>query len=335
MPFPLRAPSLDRSRLGRHLRTPAHPHRRHRQQRCPDQRPGRSLDRSPSPRLRRENRIRTIHSSLAIKNNTLTLDQVTAVLDGKRVLAPPMDIREVQNAYEAYKALSSLDPTSIDNLLRAHGFMMDGLVKDAGRFRNGNVGVFDDDQLVHPGTPAHYVPEVIAQLFDWLRTSSQHPLVKSCTSHYELEFIHPFSDGNDRMGRLWNSLILREWHPLFAWLPVESLVQERQGQYYEALARADAVGEGTFFVEFMLATIAEALREAISDQAKPENEQVNLRQRQLLEALRANPHLAYAQAAELIGASYATARRDLARLRELGLVRREGSDKARAWRVAR
>lgn len=144
-------------------------------------------------------------------------------------------------------------------------------------------------------------------------------------------------DGNGRMGRLWNSLILREWHPLFAWLPVESLVQERQGQYYEALAEADAAGEGTPFVEFMLRTIAEALREAIDDQGVVENEQVNeqvsLRQRQLLDALRANPRLTYAQAAELIGASYATARRDLARLRELGLVRREGSDKAGAWRV--
>lgn len=296
-----------------------------------------ALNSSPSPRLRRENRIRTIHSSLAIENNTLTLDQVTAVLDGKRVLAPPKDIREVQNAYEAYEALAGLDPTSIDDLLEAHRLMTAGLVKDAGRFRSGNVGVFNGDKLIHPGTPAHYVPEVMAQLFGWLRTSPRHPLVKSCAFHYEFEFIHPFSDGNGRMGRLWHSLILQRWQPLFAWLPIEPFVQEHQRAYYDALARSDAAGEGTAFVEFMLGVIAETLREAIDEQGLRENEQVNeqvnARQRKLLEALRANPRLTYVQAADQLGTSYATARRDFARLRELGLVRREGSDKAGLWHV--
>ena len=189
----------------------------------------------PNPTWRRENRIKSIHSSLAIEQNMLTLEQVSDIIDGKRVLGPPQDIREVRNAYEAYERISSLDPYSVKNLLLAHRIMMEGLVKEAGVFRSKNVGVYAGNQLIHAGTPANYVPELIDQLFTWMKQSKLHPLVKACIFHYEFEFIHPFSDGNGRTGRLWQSLILQKWKPFFAWLPIETLIHEQQDGYYAAL----------------------------------------------------------------------------------------------------
>lgn len=155
-------------------------------------------------------------SSLAIEQNSLSLDQVSDVINGKRVLASPQDIREVKNAYEAYEYLSKFNPYSLDDLLNAHHFMMNGLVENAGCFRSSGVGVYDGNKLIHAGTPARYVPEVMNQLFNWMRYSRLHPLVKSCIFHYEFEFIHPFSDGNGRTGRLWHSLILQRWKAFFA-----------------------------------------------------------------------------------------------------------------------
>lgn len=149
-----------------------------------------------SPHLRRENRIRTIHSSLAIEHNSLSLDQVTAILDGKRVLGNPNDIKEVQNAYEAYEMMLRLNPESVEDLLTAHKLMMQGLVPENGKFRSGGVGVFDGDRLVHMAPPAHLVPKLIQDLFNWYQNSEMHPLIKSAVFHYEFEFIHPFQDGN-------------------------------------------------------------------------------------------------------------------------------------------
>ncbi len=219
---------------------------------------------NPSPVLRRQNRIRTIHSSLAIEQNTLTLEQVTAVLSGKRVLAPPQDIREVQNAYEAYEQMSLLDPYDLGDLLKAHAFMMAGLVRDAGCFRSGNAGVFNGTALIHAGTPAAYVPETMTQLFGWLKSSDYPLLLKSCIFHYEFEFIHPFSDGNGRTGRLWHSLLLQSWKPIFAWLPIETLIHDRQAGYYAALNESNTQGSSTAFVTFMLTLIRDALKEAES-----------------------------------------------------------------------
>jgi Fic family protein len=221
----------------------------------------------PNPVLRRENRIRSIHSSLAIEQNTLTLEQVTAVIDGKRVLGPPQDIREVKNAYEVYDAVASFDPYSIRDLLRAHKMMMAGLVKEAGVFRSGDVGVYAGTQLIHAGTPANYVPELMKQLFSWLKKSKYHPLIKSCVFHYEFEFIHPFADGNGRTGRLWQSLILQKWQPIFAWLPIETLVHEKQDEYYRVFQIADNAGDSTVFVEFMLQMIRDALKELAETQS--------------------------------------------------------------------
>ena len=192
-----------------------------------------------NPKLRRDNRIKTIQASLAIENNTLTVEQITALLNGKRILGTPAEIKEVKNAYEVYEQLLTFNPFSISDLLKAHGILMADLVKNAGHFRTGGVGVFKGSRVVHMAPPAEFVPEHIANLFTWYQKSTAHPLVKSAVFHYEFEFIHPFADGNGRMGRLWHTLLLAEWKEILAWIPVETLVKERQEEYYDALGKAD------------------------------------------------------------------------------------------------
>lgn len=214
-----------------------------------------------SPHLRRENRIRTIHSSLAIEHNSLSLEQVTAILDGKRILGKPNEIKEVQNAYEAYELMLRLDPASVDDLLKAHKLMMNGLVPENGKFRSGGVGVFDGEVLIHMAPPAEFVPEHIHNLFAWYQQSELHPLIKSAVFHYEFEFIHPFADGNGRMGRMWHSLLLGKWKELFFWLPIEELIQSRQKEYYDALGVADKQADSAGFVELMLEIIRDSLTE--------------------------------------------------------------------------
>ena len=214
-----------------------------------------------SPHLRRENRIRTIHSSLAIEHNSLSLDQVTAILDGKRVLGNPNEIREVQNAYQAYDLMLQLNPNSVEDLLTAHRLMMQGLVSENGRFRSGGVGVFDGDKLIHMAPPAQFVPQQIQELFSWYAASEMHPLIKSAVFHYEFEFIHPFQDGNGRMGRMWHSLLLGQWKELFFWLPIEELIQSRQKEYYDALGVADKMADSAVFVELMMEIIRDTLKD--------------------------------------------------------------------------
>ncbi len=214
-----------------------------------------------NPHLRRENRIRTIHSSLAIEHNSLSLDQVTAILNGKRILGNPNEIREVQNAYEAYDMMLSLDPYSVKDLLKVHGHMMQKLISENGKFRSGGVGVFAGETLVHMAPPAHLVPSQIQDLFDWYKTSDMHPLIKSAIFHYEFEFIHPFADGNGRMGRMWHSLLLGSWKELFFWLPMEELIKARQQEYYDALEKSDKDADSSDFVQFMLEIILETLKQ--------------------------------------------------------------------------
>lgn len=214
-----------------------------------------------SPHLRRENRIRTIQSSLAIEHNSLSLEQVTAILDGKRVLGNPNEIKEVQNAYEAYELMLRLNPASVDDLLKAHKLMMNGLVSENGRFRSGGVGVFDGEVLIHMAPPVEFVPEHIQNLFAWYQKSELHPLIKSAIFHYEFEFIHPFADGNGRMGRMWHSLLLGNWKEMFFWLPIEELIQSRQKEYYDALGAADKQADSAGFVELMLEIIRDSLTE--------------------------------------------------------------------------
>lgn len=289
---------------------------------------------SPDPQLRRETRIRSIYSSLAIEQNTLSLDQVTAVIDGKRVLGPPKDIREVQNAYKAYERLSALNPESQEDLLLAHRLMMQDLIPDAGCYRTGNVGVFHGSQLIHAGTPAAYVPEVMGQLFDWLHTTGMHPLIKSCIFHYEFEFIHPFSDGNGRTGRLWQSLILQRWKPVFAWLPVESMIHERQEEYYRSLSNADNQAESTGFVCFMLTMIRDVLREIqAADVGRNGGTNVGRNEEAVLIILKKRPSLTAKAVAELTNLSDRQVERILKRLKEQGRLLRHGATKNGYWEV--
>ena len=220
---------------------------------------------STSPTLRRANRIRTIHGSLAIEQNTLSLEQVTAVLNGKQVLAPPKDIAEVKNAFEIYERLDELDPYSVDDLLTAHGIMTLGLVEESGMFRSRPVGVVDSEGYgLHLGTLPQYVPDLVMELLDWTKTSEVHMLIRSCVFHYELELIHPFADGNGRVGRLWHTLLLSKWNPAFVWLPVESIIHDRQQDYYAAINASNDAGESTVFIEFMLSAIKASLMDVIS-----------------------------------------------------------------------
>lgn len=219
---------------------------------------------SGNPTLRRANRIRTIHGSLAIEQNTLSLEQVTAVLNGKHVLAPPKDIAEVKNAYEIYERLDELNPYSIDDLLTAHGIMTRGLVEESGVFRSRPVDVVDQEgHVLHFGTLPQYVPGLVEKLLDWTKNSDLHMLIRSCVFHYELELIHPFADGNGRIGRLWHTLLLSKWNPTFAWLPVESIIHANQQEYYAAINASNDAGESTVFIEFMLSAIKTSLIEAI------------------------------------------------------------------------
>lgn len=297
---------------------------------------------SPDPVLRRKNRMRTIHSSLAIEQNTLSLDQVTAVIEGKRVFGPPKDIQEVKNAFEAYERMSALDPLSMDDLLTAHRLMMRDLIPDAGCFRSGNVGVFQGDQLVHAGTPAQYVPEVMAQLFSWLRSATVHPLVKGCLFHFEFETIHPFSDGNGRTGRLWHSLILQQWRPILAWLPVESMVREHQEEYYQTLNGGQRQGDGTDFTAFMLRMLRGTLEEIRQDQQLHDAingvdhvvDQREQTRRSLLAIVKQRPQSSAREIALLMNMSPRQIQRVMADLQADGRLIRHGSPRNGSWEVA-
>lgn len=229
-----------------------------------------------SIQLRRQNQIRSIHSSLQIEQNTLSLEQVTAILNGKHVLGPPHEIREVQNAAEAYALMQSLNPLCEDDLLKAHRLMMNNLVNEVGCFRSGGVGVMAGNQVIHMAPPAHLVPWQIKDLFTWYQGSDLHPLVKSSIFHYEFEFIHPFADGNGRMGRMWHTLLLAQWKPFFAWLSIEELIAKRQSEYYKALQMADAACDCACFVTMMLEVIRDVLQEMPQtiDMDRPSSDQV-------------------------------------------------------------
>ncbi len=244
-------------------------------------------DGSNNPKLRRENRIRTIHASLAIEHNTLSIEQVTAILAGKRILGNPNEIREVENAYQAYEMMLDLDPLMIEDLLKAHRIMMEGLISQNGRFRSGGVGVFDGDNLVHMATPAKLVPHQIEALFNWYKVSDIHPLIKSAIFHYEFEFIHPFADGNGRLGRMWHSMLLGKWEKIFYWLPVETLIRTRQTDYYEALGKSDKAADSAVFVEFMLDVIFDTLKNTlvVGNTNNYDNEVLQKKIKQLLDVI--------------------------------------------------
>lgn len=272
---------------------------------------------SKNPKLRRENRVRSIQSSLAIEQNTLSVEQVSDIIEGKRVLGPPQDIREVKNAYEAYEMIMALNPYSVKDLLRAHKIMMNYLVEEAGIFRSRGVGVYAGTDLIHAGSPPQYVPELIGELFDWLKNAKIHPLIKGCIFHYEFEFIHPFADGNGRMGRLWHTLILSKWQDFFAWLPIETVIHERQQEYYRALNASNTDGESTVFVAFMLSIIRDLLKELAG---RPGGHDEMTSADKVMKAIRDNGKLSASKIAQEVGLSQRQVERILKQLKENDVI---------------
>lgn len=220
-------------------------------------------DMEAKPHLRKNNRIKSIHSSLKIEANSLSLNQVRDVINGKLVLGEQKEIQEVKNAYDAYEKILELDPYSIDDLKKFHGIMTRYIVEESGDFRRGEEGVFNGEQCIFMAPPAQYVPQLMNELFGWMREAQTkvHPLVLSSVFHYEFVFIHSFSDGNGRMARLWHTAILSKWKPIFEYIPIESQVEKFQEDYYDAIARCHVEGESTFFIEFMLSQIDKILDE--------------------------------------------------------------------------
>lgn len=228
------------------------------------------------PHLRKNNRIKSIHSSLKIEANSLSLGQVRDVINGKIVLGEQKEIQEVKNAYAAYERFSEIDPYSIKDLKQFHGIMAKYVVEESGVFRRGDEGVFNGKQCIFMAPPARFVPQLVDDLFSWMKESqnSVHPLILSSVFHYEFVFIHPFSDGNGRMARLWHTAILSKWKPIFEYIPIESQIEKFQDEYYDAIAKCHVDGTSTIFIEFMLSQIDKILDD-ISVQSSEENEQLS------------------------------------------------------------
>ena len=286
--------------------------------------------------LRKENRIKTIHSSLAIENNSLSLEQITAIIDGKRILGNPNEIKEVKNSIQAYDLLLTLDPYNEKDLLKAHKLMMQDLVKRNGTYRNDGVGIFYGEKVVHLAPPADRVPKLMADLFGWLKTSDVHPLIKSCVFHYEFEFIHPFQDGNGRMGRLWQTVILKDWKEIFAWLPVETLIKENQQEYYKVLGTSDTEANSTKFIEFMLSLLLNTIEKIIKTEKKVTQKvtvKVTANQQKIIDAIKNNPFITQEELAKIVGIARKNIVSNMKKLQENGLIKRVGADKNGHWQV--
>ncbi|AFD06875.1 Fic family protein [Solitalea canadensis] len=224
-----------------------------------------NLQKAPTE-LRKKNRIKTIQSSLEIEGNTLSTAQITALLEGKRILAPEKDILEVKNAIKAYELLNEYEPYKLASLCKAHKILMTELVKNPGKLRTQQVGIAHGESIKHIAPPHSMVESLLNNLLAYLKNDSDLLLIKSCVFHYEFEFIHPFMDGNGRMGQLWQPVILKDKYPVFEFLPIETLIKKEQKSYYKALALSDSLGHSTPFIEFMLNIIKQALEELLQSQ---------------------------------------------------------------------
>ena len=293
------------------------------------------MEQEDTLRLRRANRIKTIHSSLAIEGNTLSEGEVQAVLEGKKVVAPLKEIQEVKNAIKTYELYPKLNPFSIPDLLLAHGTMMAGLADEAGMFRKGGVGVFDGDKPIHIAPPADRVRDLMSDLFGWLENADDHLLIRSCVFHYEFEFIHPFADGNGRIGRLWQSLILGRLNPIFEHLPVENMVYSNQQAYYHAINRSSDLGDSGPFIDFMLEEILNALvdHQGKSNADIADEKGLNYQQQRVLGYLRADRHTTAAKIAADLDMSARQIERMLADMKAKGIIRRIGANRNGYWGI--
>ncbi|OTA19052.1 Fic family protein [Xenorhabdus beddingii] len=301
-----------------------------------------------SPLLRKENRIRTIQASLAIEHNSLSIEQVTAIMDGKRVLAPAKDIQEVRNALLAYEKLPDWRSHRLSDLLAAHRLLMMGLIDQPGQLRCSDVGIYRENQLIHMAPPASQISRLVSDLLTWLKQTDIHPLIASSVFHYEFEFIHPFADGNGRMGRLWQTLILSEWRPELAWLPIETLIHYQQHVYYQVLRECDQASDCTAFIDFMLENLVAALKEGI-DTEQPDTTAMsvemsvkmsventpplNATAKKILSLIANQPSITIAKLADDLGVNPRTIERNIKVLQEYGYLIRVGAKKGGYWRV--
>lgn len=290
-----------------------------------------------TPTLRKANKIKTITGTLAIEGNTLGIEKVTAILEGKRVMGSMREIAEVNGAIKVYDKLSTFDYKKLDDLLLSHKMLMEEILNNAGSFRSSNVGVGGEDGVVHVAPPHGHVSGLMQELFTWLSTSDIHPLIKSSVFHYEFEFIHPFVDGNGRIGRLWQSLILYEWKSIFSAIPIESVIKETQQEYYDALETSGTMGESTPFIEFMLEAILKACEDELENgNDVPINVPKNVpikRLDKILSLIANDNSITIVQLAQACEVSDKTIKRDITKLKERDLIERQGSLKSGSWKL--
>lgn len=289
--------------------------------------------------LRKENRIHSIHSSLKIENNTLSYQQVTDILNGKRILGAPKEIKEVQNAYEAYELAFKMNPYNVEDFLIIHKLITKDLIKNSGEFRSGDVGVYDSEgNVVHIGARPEFIYELVKGLFEWGKKDETPDLIKSCVVHFEIEMIHPFQDGNGRMGRLWQNLILSKWQPIFKWIPIETIIYKNQRKYYEMLAIGNKENNSTKFIEFILEVILEVIREyntkkKLSDKVLDKmNDKEKIFFNDIYPYLKEYGKIRNKKAVDLSGKPSVTVRRYLVKLVELGVLEAEGKNKTRTYK---
>lgn len=283
-----------------------------------------SEERAATPRLRKKNRIKTIAGTLEIEGNLLGEEKITAILEGKRVLGTVSQVAEVEGAIRAYKELESYQPDSLDDLLRAHELLMNGVLTNAGQFRRVQVGVGH-----HVAPPASRVPTLMSDLFVWLKNSDEHPLIKSSVFHYEFEFIHPFSDGNGRIGRLWQTVILYQWRDLFSMIPTESIIRDYQQDYYQALETSGKQGRCDVFIEFMLQSILLAVQSSVKSSVISS---VKMDDR-ILAYFAKNPTGTVKPLAEELGLTMRAVEKHIAALKADGRLIRTGSPRKGIWEV--
>jgi len=286
-----------------------------------------------TPKLRKKNLVRSITGSLQIEGNSFTEEKVTAMLDGKRVLGTVKEVEEVRGAIKAYEQMNSYDYAKMLDLLHSHKLMMGTILTNAGEFRSGNVGVYGKDGVSHVAPPPYRVNELMIDLFDWLATTKEHPLVVSSIFHYEFEFIHPFSDGNGRIGRLWQSVILIAYKELFSFIPIESIVKENQQAYYDALEAAGSAGESTLFVEFMLESILKSLRDFLKNQKKSDQKSNLKSDQKILALMKKNAKITIKEICVSTGLSESGVKKIIKKLKEENIIARIGALKSGYWEV--
>ena len=286
-----------------------------------------------APILRKKNRVLSITGSLQIEGNTLSEEEITAIIDGKRVLGSIKEIEEVKGAIKAYEKIEKYNPSTLNDLLLAHKFMMSGILNNAGSFRNENVGIYGKNGISHVAPPPYRVHELMHELFDWLKVTKEHPLIVSSIFHYEFEFIHPFSDGNGRIGRLWQSVILGNYREVFYYIPIESVVKKYQQNYYNALEEAGALGESTPFVEFMLESIHQAVKEFLNQYQKSDPKSNLKSDQKIFDLMVQDGRITIKELSLRLNMSESGIKKAINKLKKDNKILRAGSAKGGFWKV--